>query len=74
LRGDPTGRTILVSGESGSFSRRSSVGKYQKMTPEEEAAQKERSRRFYEILERRRAQDEELKAAREQRERPERPN
>jgi len=50
------------------------VGKYQKMTPEEEAAQKERSRRFYEILERRRAQDEELKAAREQRERPERPN
>jgi len=50
------------------------VGKYQKMTPEEKAAQEERSRRFYEILERRRARDEELKAAREQRERPERPN
>ena len=39
------------------------MAKNPKTTAEELAAQKERSRRFYELLERRQARDEELKSA-----------
>ena len=40
------------------------MAKNPKTTAEELAAQKERSLQFYELLERRRARDEELKSAR----------
>jgi hypothetical protein len=52
------------------FSRRTTMAKRRKLTAEERAeleAQKERSRHFRELLERRQKRDEELRAAREQR-------
>ena len=39
------------------------MAKSRRLTAEDLAAQEERSRHFYELLERRRARDEELKAA-----------
>ena len=46
------------------------MAKSRKTRAEEYEAQKERSRRFYELLERRQARDEELKLAREKAEPP----
>jgi hypothetical protein len=46
------------------------MAKHRKTTPEEFRAQEERSRRFHELLERRQARDEELRAARQKPQQP----